>query len=62
MIFLLAMIVMNASWVVLLLLPKNRKNPDLKNLSKISVIIPAYNEELSIKKTVYSVIKADYPI
>ncbi len=32
-----------------------------KELPKVSILIPAYNEESSIKRTVQSILKSDYP-
>lgn len=48
------------SLVVGLFLPERKKN-DRKFLPKISILIPAHNEERTINKTVESVIKANYP-
>jgi len=46
-----------------LFLIKHRENlqPDLKHYPKVSVIIPAYNEEKVIKKTIESIIETRYP-
>ncbi|MFC1704984.1 glycosyltransferase [Nanoarchaeota archaeon] len=40
--------------------PREKKKP-LKKQPLVSVIIPAYNEESRIKKTILSVLKLDYP-
>lgn len=50
----------------LLLFLKNRKElftPDLskENLPTVSILIPAYNEEATIKDTIQSVLNLDYP-
>ena len=50
-------------FVPMSLLSKHREvqRPDLKHYPKVSVIIPAYNEEMVIKKTIDAVIEAQYP-
>lgn len=55
-------------WTTMLFVPmavlsKHRENlqPDLKHYPKVSVIIPAYNEEKVIKKTIESIIETRYP-
>jgi len=55
-------------WTTMLFVPmsvmsKHRETlqPDLKNYPKVSVIIPAYNEEIVIKKTLESMIESQYP-
>jgi len=55
-------------WTTMLFVPmavlsKHRENlqPDLKNYPKVSVIIPAFNEEKVIKKTIESIIETQYP-
>ena len=55
-------------WTTMLFVPmavlsKHRENlqPDVKNYPKISIIIPAYNEEKVIKKTIESIIETRYP-
>jgi glycosyltransferase involved in cell wall biosynthesis len=55
-------------WTTMLFVPmavlsKHRENlqPDVKNYPKISIIIPAYNEEKVIKKTIESIIETQYP-
>jgi len=49
----------------LLLYFRNRKvlfdYPESKKIHSISVIVPAYNEEKTIKATVESILKSDYP-
>lgn len=40
---------------------KNIKNPLPKRLPKVSVIVPAYNEEKTIEKTINSILKLNYP-
>jgi cellulose synthase/poly-beta-1,6-N-acetylglucosamine synthase-like glycosyltransferase len=55
-------------WTTMLFVPmsvlsKHRETlqPDLKHYPKVSVIIPAYNEEKVIKKTLESMIETQYP-
>jgi glycosyltransferase involved in cell wall biosynthesis len=55
-------------WTTMLFVPmsvlsKQRENlqPDLNNYPRVSVIIPAYNEEKVIKKTLESMIETRYP-
>jgi hypothetical protein len=55
-------------WTTMLFVPmsvlsKHRETlqPDLKHYPKVSVIIPAYNEEKVIKKTLESMIETHYP-
>jgi len=55
-------------WTTMLFVPmavlsKHRENlqPDVKHYPKISVIIPAFNEEKVIKKTIESIIETQYP-
>lgn len=41
---------------------KNKiKSPKIKNYPKISILVPAYNEEKTIEKTINSLIKQNYP-
>ena len=54
-------------WTTMLFVPmsvlsKHRENlqPDLKHYPKVSVIIPAYNEEKVIRKTIESIIETQY--
>jgi len=37
------------------------KRKRLKNFSRVSVVIPAFNEEMSIKESIRSVLQLDYP-
>ena len=55
-------------WTTMLFVPmsvlsKHKENlqPELKNYPKVSLIIPAYNEEKVIKKTLESMIETKYP-
>ena len=55
-------------WTTMLFVPmavisKHRETlqPDLKNYPKVSVIIPAYNEEKVLKKTLESMVETQYP-
>ena len=55
-------------WTTMLFVPmsvlsKHRETlqPDLKNYPKVSIIVPAYNEEIVIKKTLESMIETHYP-
>ncbi len=55
-------------WTTMLFVPmsvlsKHRETlqPDLKNYPKVSVIVPAFNEEKVIKKTLESMIETQYP-
>ena len=55
-------------WTTMLFVPmsvmsKHKENlqPDLKHYPKVSVIIPAYNEEKVIQKTLESMIETKYP-
>ncbi len=61
MIFLGAMILLNSSWILLLVLPRE-KTTDRENIyPSLSIVIPAYNEEKSIKSTLESALEAGYP-
>ena len=40
---------------------KRLKNPKLKTFPKVSIIVPAYNEEKTIAKTVKSLLNLNYP-
>ena len=40
---------------------ENVGNPKARRLPKVSVIVPAYNEERTIAKTLHSLLKLDYP-
>lgn len=53
------LVVLYASWVLLLLYPKREKSRDY--FPGLSIIIPAHNEEGIIGTTVESVLKAHYP-
>ena len=55
-------------WTTMLFVPmsvlsKHRENlqPELKHYPKVSIIIPAYNEEKVVKKTIESLIETRYP-
>ncbi|MDH3610443.1 MAG: glycosyltransferase [Nitrosopumilus sp.] len=55
-------------WTTMLFVPmsvlsKHRETlqPDLKNYPKVSIIIPAFNEEIVIKKTLESMVETQYP-
>ena len=55
-------------WTTMLFVPmsvlsKHKENlqPELKNYPKVSVIIPAYNEEKVIQKTLESMVETKYP-
>jgi len=39
----------------------NIKNPSSRKFPKVSVIVPAYNEEKTIAKTINSLLKLNYP-
>ncbi|RLG14394.1 MAG: hypothetical protein DRN66_02130 [Candidatus Nanohalarchaeota archaeon] len=39
----------------------NLSNPKLKKFKKVTVVVPAYNEEKTIKKTLDSLLKLDWP-
>jgi cellulose synthase/poly-beta-1,6-N-acetylglucosamine synthase-like glycosyltransferase len=39
----------------------DQKKPKVKEFPKISIAVPAYNEAKTIKKTITSLVKADYP-
>ena len=53
------LIFLYSSWLIIAALPE-KKNV-LKKYPKLSVIIPAYNEEKNIRETLQSVLSADYP-
>lgn len=61
-IFFIAMILIYLSWIILFLLPPlKRKTECVEGYSpKISIIIPAHNEEGSIENTIRSVLAASY--
>jgi cellulose synthase/poly-beta-1,6-N-acetylglucosamine synthase-like glycosyltransferase len=50
-------------FVPMSVLSKHRENlqPELKHYPKVSIIIPAYNEEKVVKKTIESLIETRYP-
>ena len=55
-------------WTTMLFVPmsviskhKETMQPDLKNYPKVSIIIPAFNEEKVIKKTLDSMLETQYP-
>ncbi len=48
------------SWLILAFMPKKQNNAK-RILPSLSVLIPAHNEEKNIKKTLESVVKANYP-
>jgi glycosyltransferase involved in cell wall biosynthesis len=55
-------------WTTMLFVPmsvmsKHRESlqPDLKNYPKVSIIVPAYNEEKVLKKTLESMVETQYP-
>lgn len=55
----LILIIIYSSWIVLLLLPKKKIRGNF--FPKISIIIPAHNEEENIATTLKSVLEAEYP-
>ena len=50
-------------WLMVLVLIKDEKKPEpLNYLPHFTIIVPAYNEEKAIQKTITSLINLDYPI
>lgn len=60
-IFFLAMILLYSSWILLLMFPKRNKIGNYENFPRISVVVPAYNEEEKIRETINSISDAEYP-
>ena len=58
--FFVVMVVLYSSWIVLLFLPR-REFSSMTFFPKISIVIPAHNEEESIEATIRSVLRAEYP-
>lgn len=60
----LIFIFINSAFVFLFLNFRNRRKSELLNIAKlmpVSIIIPAYNKEKEISKTIKSVLNIDYP-
>jgi cellulose synthase/poly-beta-1,6-N-acetylglucosamine synthase-like glycosyltransferase len=52
---------MTILWLSFLYLSEEEKLPELKELPKVSIVIPAYNEGTTIEDTIHSVAALDYP-
>jgi len=59
MVFLAALMVLNGSWIILLILPKKKDTGEDKP-PNVSVVIPAHNEEKYIRNTVESALNNRY--
>ncbi|MEA3254898.1 MAG: glycosyltransferase [Candidatus Altiarchaeota archaeon] len=58
----LILIILHASWIVLFFYHKKYQGKEKYVFPRLSIIIPAHNEEVSIKRTVQCVLTADYPV
>ncbi len=59
--FFIAMMFLYASWLILILIPKNERYHMDYRFPFISIIIPAHNEASIIKETINALINAEYP-
>lgn len=41
---------------------RNYDNLGKENMPKVSIIVPAYNEEVNVVNTIYNLIEQDYPL
>ena len=53
-------LVISIFWIQVLF-TKNEKSKETGKFPKVSILIPAYNEEKNISKTIESVLKLNYP-